>query len=447
MKHDNHQSKRASALTPTMAGCLLVFMFLLNAGCSDDAPRTNQRRSGDRSLLPTPADPKPKTKPDAVAQLTDWLKAPADSRGTIDDQAFGDQPLTRPQVMRVRDLLWNDYVQRIRATRADEMKQLVLRHGDKAMPLWYAVYGDKPSAGRSLFISMHGGGGAPKQVNDSQWENQKRLYKPAEGVYVAPRAPTDTWNLWHQGHIDPLFDRLITNLVVLEGVNPDRVYLMGYSAGGDGVYQLAPRMADRWAAASMMAGHPNESLPQGLRNTPFTIHIGENDAGYNRNKVAVQWGEKLAALQKDDPAGYVHEVSIHKGLGHWMQRRDAVALEWMAKHTRNPTPKRVIWRQDDVTHDRFYWLALPEGSAKKGTEIVATVEGQRVTLESNDVKRVIVRLSDALVDLDKPVTIAMGDKILFEGKVERTAATIAKTLEERGDSRLMFDAEVEVMLP
>ena len=38
-------------------------------------------------------------------------------------------------------------------------------------------------------------------------------------------------------------DRLIENLVVFEGVDPNRVYLLGYSAGGDGVYQLAPRMA------------------------------------------------------------------------------------------------------------------------------------------------------------------------------------------------------------
>ena len=35
---------------------------------------------------------------------------------------------------------------------------------------------------------MHGGGGAPKRVNDSQWENQKRLYKLDEGLYVSPRA-------------------------------------------------------------------------------------------------------------------------------------------------------------------------------------------------------------------------------------------------------------------
>ena len=60
---------------------------------------------------------------------------------------------------------------------------------------------------------------------------------------------------------------------MLGDVDPNRVYIMGYSAGGDGVYQLAPRMADRWAAAAMMAGHPNDASPLGLRNiTGFNHH-------------------------------------------------------------------------------------------------------------------------------------------------------------------------------
>ena len=57
------------------------------------------------------------------------------------------------------------------------------------------VFGDAPEGGRSLWISMHGGGGAPARVNDGQWKNQIKLYQPKEGIYVAPRAPTDTWNL------------------------------------------------------------------------------------------------------------------------------------------------------------------------------------------------------------------------------------------------------------
>ncbi len=44
---------------------------------------------------------------------------------------------------------------------------------------------------------MHGGGAVPVQVNDQQWLNQIQLYRPEEGIYVAPRAPTNTWNLSH----------------------------------------------------------------------------------------------------------------------------------------------------------------------------------------------------------------------------------------------------------
>ncbi len=227
------------------------------------------------------------------------------------------------------------------------------------MPFAYKIFGEKPKEGRSLFISMHGGGGAPARVNDQQYENQKRLYSPEEGVYLAPRAPSNTWDLWHQSHIDGFFERLIEDMVVFEGVDRDRVYLMGYSAGGDGVYQVAPRMADRFAAASMMAGHPNESSPLGLRNLPFALHVGANDSAYNRNKVAREYGDKLDELRKADPTGYEHLVEIHPGRAHWMNLEDASAVPWMAKFRRNPVPKKVVWNQDDVTHDQFYWLAVP----------------------------------------------------------------------------------------
>ena len=103
---------------------------------------------------------------------------------------------------------------------AAEMEAKVLDINGVKMPFWYTTYGKKPKGGRSLWISMHGGGGAPERVNTQQWQNQKRLYTPAEGVYLAPRAPTDTWNLWHQGHIDGLFDRLIENMIVFEDVDP-----------------------------------------------------------------------------------------------------------------------------------------------------------------------------------------------------------------------------------
>ena len=153
---------------------------------------------------------------------------------------------------------------------------------------------------------MHGGGGAPAAVNDSKWQNQIRLYDPEGSLYIAPRAPTDTWNLWHEAHIDGLFDRLIENCIAIHGVNPDRVYIMGYSAGGDGVYQIGPRMADRWAAAAMMAGHPNEAKPESLRNLPFALQVGGQDAAFKRNEICQQWADQLTALAKAHEDSYVN---------------------------------------------------------------------------------------------------------------------------------------------
>ena len=209
----------------------------------------------------------------AVATLKEYLDASPADRPELAEQEFAAVALTRGHALEAEQLLWNDHVQRIKESRADEMKTRRLTAGDLQMPFYYTVSGDKPKNGRSLYISLHGGGGAPKQVNDRQWENQKRLYQVKEGVYLAPRAPTNTWNLWHQGHIDGLFDRLIENLIVFEGVDSNRVYLLGYSAGGDGVYQLAPRMADRFAAAAMMAGETSLSpsmLAQMTRRTTAT---------------------------------------------------------------------------------------------------------------------------------------------------------------------------------
>ena len=71
------------------------------------------------------------------------------------------------------------------------------------------------------------------------------------GIYVSVRGVSNTWDLHFQEETYPLLDALITNLTVTDHADPNRVYLLGFSAGGDGVYQLAPRLADRFAAVNM----------------------------------------------------------------------------------------------------------------------------------------------------------------------------------------------------
>lgn len=370
--------------------------------------------------------------PAELAAVEAWLALPVAERKA--DAPALQAALTKDLAPRVAELLAADRMARVAAERKGEMEKKSLQVGDKTLRWLEKTFGEAPADGRSLWISMHGGGGAPPQVNDQQWQNQIRLYEPAEGIYVAPRAPTDTWNLWHEGHIDPMFQRLIENHVALRGVSPDKIYLMGYSAGGDGVWQLAPRMADRFAAAAMMAGHPNEAQLLGLRNLPFAIFMGGADAAYNRNKIAAAKTAEMAELQKADPGGYVHMSRIYEGLPHWMNRKDAEGVPWMAKFTRNPWPKKVVWLQDDIIHDRFYWLKIPDkAAAKAGQKIVATVEGQTVKLEGDVPAKLQLRLSDALLDLEQPVTVIVNGKEVLSNKALRNAAAIDLSLGERLD--------------
>jgi hypothetical protein len=379
-----------------------------------------------------------------VRKIKEWLSVAAPTRQEF-DQLFNNISLSKKEAKEIASLLIDDVNTQLRVQLEDQWKDKVFIHDNDTLKFEYKIFGEKPIDGRSLYISMHGGGNAPSSVNDRQWGNQIGLYTLNEGVYLAPRAPTNTWNLWHGSHIDTLFDQLIHAAVLFEDVNPNKVYFMGYSAGGDGVYQLAPRMADYLAAAAMMAGHPNETSPLGLRNIGFTIHMGALDSAYNRNKIASQWAVLLDSLQNADPGGYKHLVQLHEGRAHWMNKEDTVAVSWLASFRRNTIPEKIVWKQDDVHHLNFYWLAVPKGSAQTGGEINASYAGNRINIEKNYADTLYVRLNDAMINLDRPIELSYEGRSIFTGKVKRNAGIIYKTVSQRKDPGLVFPVELMIV--
>lgn len=327
---------------------------------------------------------------------------------------------------------------------ADVYHNKVAKNNGLSMPLWWTTYGTKPANGYSLYISLHGGGGAAASVNDQQWENQKLLYKPSDCIYLAPRAPMDTWDMWFHEGIDTLYEETIQMAEAFLDVDPNRVYIMGYSAGGDGVWREAPRMADSWAAASMMAGHPGDVSLVNLRNTPFMIWCGELDSAYHRNVVDAQRGAELDSLQKDDPEGYVHQTTIVKGKSHWMDLVDAAAVPWMAQYTRNPYPKKVVWQQEEVLRKYFYWLSAPLDELKRGMTVRTRISGNTIEIQQCDYSTLTILLNDELVDLDNPVIVVYKGKEIFNEKVDRTISNMKLTLSQRNDPSYIFPAVIHL---
>ena len=354
------------------------------------------------------------------------------------------QSLTRAQAEQEAQQLAAQWKEGIRNKYQLAWQNHTLILGSKIMPFWYTTYGTQPADGYSLFISLHGGGNAPAQLNDSQWENQKRLYHPENSVYLAPRAPYNDWDMWFKPDLDGFYAALIQMCVANLDVNPDKVYLIGFSAGGDGVWRMAPRMADTWAGASMMAGHPGDVSLLNLRNTPFMVWCGALDDAYNRNRECTSRGHELDSLQKADPQGYMHETHIVEGKSHWMDLEDAAALPWLQQYRRNPYPTHIVWQQEEVTHPHFYWLTAPEDQIQRGKTVRLTLKGNMVDIQQCDYTQLTLHFNDQMVNLDKPITIRMKGKILFKEKLPRTVENMKTTLSQRNDLSYMFPAQVTI---
>ena len=376
-----------------------------------------------------------------IKDFNEWLKEP---KGELTDQSFANKELSKADCLEASYAIDSMWLMKSAQELGTQWRRMTIANDSIRLACACRVFGNAPKDGRSLYISMHGGGHCPKEVNDEQWMNQIYLYEPEEGVYIAPRAPWNTSDLWHRKGLDELLEDVIRACVVFEGVNPNKVYLLGYSAGGDGVWRLAPRMADKWAAASMMAGHPGEAEQINLMNTPYMIWMGEHDHYYDRNILAKEKAQVMDSLSAAHPGKYIHSNNIIEDKGHWMDRVDTAAIGWMAQYRRNPYPKQIVWRQEFVTREHFYWLSAPSNEVKQGKTVTAHIEGNDIHIEKCDYTRLTIYLNDYLADLDKEITIYLDSKEIARIKPRRTIANMYNTLNLRNDRSYAFPCIIEV---
>ena len=389
-------------------------------------------------LLFAPGKPKAQ-----IQEFKQWAAAP---KGELAQQQFANKALSKADCEEAAYIVDSLWLGKSAAELGRQWQRMTISHDSIKLACACRVFGAAPKDGRSLYISMHGGGHCPKEVNDEQWMNQIYLYEPAEGVYIAPRAPWNTSDLWHRKGLDEMLEDVIRACVVFEGVNPNKVYLMGYSAGGDGVWRLAPRMVDKWAAASMMAGHPGESSQINLINTPYMIWMGEHDHYYNRNTLAKEKSQVMDSLSAAHPGKYIHSNNIIEGKGHWMDRVDTAAIGWMAQYRRAPYPKQIVWRQEFVTREHFYWLTAPADEVEQGKTVIANIDGNDINIAQCDYSKLTIYLNDHLVDLDKKVTIRHNGKKIARVKPRRTIANLHHSLNLRNDRSYAFPCIIEVKM-
>ena len=372
---------------------------------------------------------------------------------------------------KARSQAWTEYTE---AELSDdqllkETSEFAMNFGDATMRYSVDVVGEKPENGYPLYIAMHGGGEADPELNDDQWEQMKEYYKYELecGVYVAVRGVRDTWNTHFNPESYPLYDRLIRYMILTQEVDPNRVYLEGFSAGGDGVYDIANRMPDRFAAANMSSGHPNGISMLNLYNLPMQLQAGEFDEAYDRHRVTAEYGLLLDELEEKF-GGYIHRTLIHYNEGHnyadysgdpipvmtdiraWLENNDRSHMDvdsypphFMDPFTRDPLPRTVIWdlstRASSRETQTFYYLTAPYSTDSGLIFASYDPETNAVTIQTEGVSGEFgILLNEEMINFDQPVTVTVNESDHVLNPVPDRSVLTASTA-DRGDPFYQFE--------
>ena len=357
--------------------------------------------------------------------------------------------LLRDNEPAVRQAAWETYRE---APIHDSIKQDFetnqVRFEGHLSPYTVKQVGTRPPDGWPLFIAMHGGGGVRKEVNDRQWKHMQIYYRdhPEAGgyLYVALRAPNDSWNGFYDTYVYPLVANLVRQFLLFGDVDPNKIFIMGYSHGGYGAYAIGPKMPDRFAAihASAAAATDGETTAKTLRNTIFTAMIGEKDTMYGRYERNMKFRASLEELRGDRKDIYPAAVQIIEGNGHTgLPDRDKIVDMYPA--VRNPVPTELTWLMTDNVVRDFFWLRCD--SPAKQLEIDATCRDNQLTVTTSaNVANASIFFDARLIDFDEPLGIELNGKKFKRVKVRPSLRVLCETLLRRGDPELAFTVQLDL---
>ena len=384
-----------------------------------------------------------KTTPENLAQILDDRFSADPEKKVVAERILAEVAFKEAD----KALTWKAYRSApIHAELRKEWEAKIVKTTNRTSPYLYRKVGEKPKNGWPLVIAMHGGGGAPQELNDSQWNKMFTSYykdHPEVGgyIYLALRAPNNEWNGFYDDAIAPLVERLILQFVLFEDVDPNMVETLGASHGGYGAFVIGTKIPDRFAAvhASASAPTPGETQGENLMNTRFTFMIGENDTAYGRADRCKEFA-KLFEGWKAKRGGYLGEFEWRPGVGHSVPDRDKVA-EMIKAGPRNPWPKEVVWVESDDILKHCYWVEAIE--PVDSGRIEASVKDNTVTLKTEKQAKLALWMDSPLVDLGKPVIVKNGD-ISLTVELKPTLGTYCLGLEGRGDPSLAAAVRIEL---
>jgi pimeloyl-ACP methyl ester carboxylesterase len=326
-------------------------------------------------------------------------------------------------------------------------------------------------AGRNkgLVIGLHGGGpGSGSASEATKWKMKKCIGIYPQGI----RLVHDTWNTVHG-------ERFVLTLIEIAKaqyqVDPDRVYVMGFSMGATGSWHMAGRHPDLFAGAlpgnGVLMASPKSQLPTkeavqeiqhgilpNVRNVAVWYFTGLEDTNCMPGTFLFA-NDRIAELRERDPGGYgkIH-FQAYPGLKHAMPPGEpAKGIKFLEGETRETFPKVLVWEyaakpfpmphpEDEgkctrIAKRYFHWLKCEKPRDRQ--VVRATIEDNVITLEGKR-RGLTIFLNPEMIDVEEDVVVKSGETELYRGRPEPDVWTVLETLDAKVDVRMVFDRRIEL---
>jgi len=364
-------------------------------------------------------------------------KLPSDARKTIRKAVDGDEQAQ--QKLQALGPLAKKAAEEVQKRVLDSWPFKSLKSGRSKVELEfggtkreYALYTPKGYNKRKqwpLILSLHGAGGnGPMEIN-FQWGSHLSKWK---GFVAAPsgQPPGAQWF----PEQEPFVLAVLRDVFQKANIDANRVYVNGFSNGGNGAWYYAEVHPQLFAAmCTRGGGNPRSDLLQNLFRVPTYVVHGENDT-----VIKVDHDRRDAGKLKE--MGFNVVYAEFKGGGHKpFNEENPKILDFFRKHPRDPYTPQLKFRVPGRKPFRYLWLEIPEGV---GSNIEAEVKGNEIAIDG--ASRVVLWLSDGLVDLDQEVVVRLDSEEAFRGIVPRKLTDLVADLQARFDRTAPAFARLEV---
>jgi dienelactone hydrolase len=188
-------------------------------------------------------------------------------------------------------------------------------------------------------------------------------------------------------------------------IDPDRVYLMGSSAGGSGAMHLASCYPDQFAAVLPLVAAGNNYPLANFKNLPVAFHHGDRDWTSAVCNARVQ-AQRMQALG-------CPTILKEYSAGHSIPGSHVPLITWLFDQKRDPVPLVITHDCEAPSLGRSYWVEIREfADPHQRAFIKATIKDETVIVCPNNI-------GAFSIDLDKLPsikTVQIGVKRLAIGE-------------------------------